>query len=263
MNKKILVVAGLLISLILISNALAITASIGNARMILRAQTGDILEKSILVKNVNNVSVNIVLTASGDLEDNTIIKDKNFTLQPNEDKNAFFTIKVTKAGTTETRINVQFTPIGEKNGAGLSSVITVIANGTDSDENNDDVSAEDNASENNNSSNSIKNVISEIKITKTGVALLITGITFIIFIVVLVIYYVKFNKKKKVILTGDSLIEDSAWEKSRDSLIEELKECDSSDKFLKIISSTALSMKNFKKIKKEKTKLKKKVKKRA
>jgi len=146
MKKKIVFVISFLVALILIINVLAITPSIGNARMILKATTGDILEKSILVKNTNDVAVNIILTASGDLQNSIIIKDSNFTLQPNEEKNAEFTIKVTKTGTTETKINVQFTPVGERNGAGLFSTIVVIANETeikqnytDSDKNESDV----------------------------------------------------------------------------------------------------------------------------
>jgi len=276
MNKKILVVAVLLLSLILITNVLAITASIGNARMILRAETGDTLEKSILVKNINNVSVNIVLTASGDLQDSITIKDKNFTLQPNEEKNVAFTIKVTKAGTTESKINVQFTPVSGKNGAGLSSTIVVIASGeslddsVNEDDNNADVNTGDNSdSSDNTSSPSTKTSISGrifVGIDKKLMAVLLsTLITFIAFIVLLIVYYTKFKKKGKIILTGEP-----AWKKSRDLLIKQLKECDSSDEFLKIINSAASSMKlskeklktNNQKAKRGKSKPKKRVKKR-
>lgn len=199
MNKKILVVAILLLSLILITNVLAITASIGNARMILRAETGDTLEKSILVKNINNVSVNIVLTASGDLQDSITIKDKNFTLQPNEEKNAYFTIKVTKTGTTESKINVQFTPVGGKNGAGLSSTIVVIASG----ESLDDSINEDNNSDNTSSPSTKTSISGRISVgidRKIIAVLLSTLLTFIAFIVLLVVYYTKVKKKNKIIL---------------------------------------------------------------
>lgn len=201
MNKKIVLVVSLLMGLILISNVLAITASIGNARMILRAETGDVLEKSILVKNVNDVAVNILLTASGDLEKDIVIKDKNFILQPNEEKKAFFTVKVTKAGTTESKINVQFTLVGEKNGAGLSSSIIVIANetGNSYEENTDE--AEVNTENNSESSSGASfGKIFERMDNKIIIVLSSTVITFIAFIILLIVYYNKLNKKDKMII---------------------------------------------------------------
>ena len=106
----------------------AITGSIGNARMVLRANLGDKIDKSILVKNVNNVSINIELNAEGDLAEDIIIKDKEFTLSPGEEKKASFTINVKKSGTTESKINVKFSPVEGGTGVGLSSTIIVIAN---------------------------------------------------------------------------------------------------------------------------------------
>jgi hypothetical protein len=264
MNKKTQVIAFiavfLILTLILISNVFAITASIGNARMILRAQTGDILEKSILVKNVNNVSVDILLTASGDLQDSITLKDKSFTLQPNEEKNAFFTIKVTKIGTTESRINVQFTPTGGKNGAGLSSTIVVIANGTDLNENSD-VNAENNVDEADNSSDNpvgaIKNPLSSVKIGKNGFAFLTTIILAVIFIILLIVYYKKFNPEK-VILTGDRLDEDLDWKNSKDSMIDRLNSINNKEEFLENIDLINSDIKEFKK--REKIKQKKTVK---
>ncbi|MFA7707717.1 MAG: hypothetical protein WCX73_02100 [Candidatus Pacearchaeota archaeon] len=208
MNKKTLIISSLLISLILISSVLAITASIGNAKMILRAQTGDTIEKSILVKNVNDVPVNIALTASGDLEKFIIIKDNNFTLQPKEEKDAAFTIKVTTSGTTETKINVQFTPVGEKNGAGLSSTIMVIATGENLTETDLKLSIfKDKVLEDtrtgDNSSNSVKTSIgAKIKIgsvdKKVLVVLITTSMTFLAFIILLFVYYKKSKGKFKI-----------------------------------------------------------------
>ena len=109
----------------------AITGSIGNARMVLRANTGDEIEKYILVNNVNNISVNIELTKSGDLQDFIEIKDNNFTLAPGQDRKAYFMINVGKAGTSESKINVKFSPQDKGNGVGLSSTIIVIAEGSE------------------------------------------------------------------------------------------------------------------------------------
>jgi len=128
MVKKIIFVflAGLLI-LNIMSSVYGITGAIGNARMVLRAKTGDKIEKSILVRNVNDIAVDISLKASGDLEDYIEIKDKEFRLNSGEEKKAYFTINVKKEGTTESKIDVKFTPVDGSNGVGLSSTIIVIA----------------------------------------------------------------------------------------------------------------------------------------
>ena len=203
MNKKTVFILSLLITFVLIGNVLAITASIGNARMILRAEIGDKIEKYILVKNVNDVAVNIVLTASGDLEDYITIQNANFSLGPGEDKKAFFTIEVEKEGTTETKINVQFTPVGEKNGAGLSSTIIIIADGTNLDEDTDEINTDENTDAESDTDSSIKSGPGNITGNIVGMdkkymaALIITGIMFIIFIVVLITYYSRFKKKSE------------------------------------------------------------------
>ncbi|MFH0712099.1 MAG: hypothetical protein V1889_03240 [archaeon] len=125
-NKK---VAGVLcvVLLILIGSVSAITGSIGNARMILRAETGDVIDKYILVKNVNNVSVNISLSASGDLAEYIDILDNSFVLEPDSEMRARFVVNVKKVGTTEGTIDVKFAPVDGKNGVGLMSTVIVIA----------------------------------------------------------------------------------------------------------------------------------------
>lgn len=109
----------------------AITGSIGNARMVLRVNTGDMIKKYILVKNVNEVPVNIELIKSGNLADNIEIKDNNFTLAPGQDRKAYFTIDIREAGTSESKINVKFSPKDGGNGVGLSSTVIVIAKGSE------------------------------------------------------------------------------------------------------------------------------------
>jgi len=130
MKKANVLVLGLFVLMIFgfMSSVLAVTGSIGNARMILRdVQAGDTIEKYILVKNVNTVPVDIELFAAGDLESDIKIIDNNFRLGAGEEKKAQFEIKVRKEGTSETKINVKFSPIDGGNGVGLSSTIIVIA----------------------------------------------------------------------------------------------------------------------------------------
>lgn len=150
-NKSVIFSIFILLTLfIFVSNVYAITGSIGNARMVLRLELGDKIEKSILVKNINDVPVNVELTAIGDLEDFITIKDKSFSLDPHEEKKAFFTIDVKKGGTTETKINVKFSPTDGGNGVGLSSTILVI---TENEESNWDLFNIFKNKENNNKTN--------------------------------------------------------------------------------------------------------------
>lgn len=113
--------------LTLVSSVYAITGSIGNARMIVRVEQGEEIEKYILVKNVNDVSVDVELFAVGDLAEDIEIEDTEFTLQGGDERKAYFTIKVRDAGTSETKINVKFSPTDGGNGVGLSSTVIVIA----------------------------------------------------------------------------------------------------------------------------------------
>lgn len=91
--KKILSLITLIILvlflIILIPNVNALTGSLGNARMIIRADVGDIVNKYILVRNVNEVPVIIELAVSGDLKDKLILSDEGFILQPGEEKKGF------------------------------------------------------------------------------------------------------------------------------------------------------------------------------
>ena len=95
--------------------------------MILRQKTGDVVEKTVLVRNINEQDIDIKIFASGDLVNYTKIIDKEFRLKPGEEKNARFEIRVAKEGTTETKINIQFTPTIGKEGIGLSSTVIIVA----------------------------------------------------------------------------------------------------------------------------------------
>lgn len=116
--------------------ASAIIGKIGNGIMIIDAEVGDTVERSVLVINDNEIPVTISVFASGDLEKDVKILDDEFTLEPGEEKKARFTIRIRQPGTTTTRINVQFTPIDSspsgnesKSGMGLSSKVTIHAVG--------------------------------------------------------------------------------------------------------------------------------------
>jgi hypothetical protein len=186
----------------MVGSVSALTGSIGNGRMTFKdLQTGDVLEKTILVRNINDVSVDIDLSPSGDLADDVTIIDKEFRLGPGEEKRAEFKIKVTKEGVSETKIDVRFTPVDGGNGVGLSSKITLEAEkgpgffgslfggGDDNDDSGDNagvtgdvVGVED------------KNM----KLLKVG--LTITAIIFLVFVVLL---YLASKKKREGVDGGE------------------------------------------------------------
>jgi len=199
-----LLAIGTLLTLFLISNIFAITGAIGNARMILRAQTGDEIEKYILVKNVNDIKLDIELSPSGDLAEDIDLKDTSFTLEAGEEKKAYFTLKVTKSGTTQGNIDIKFTP-EEGNGVGLSSTIIVIAEGEDLNEKTGlldwftkDDKKEDDATintENTETGNVINNIVINNEETSINPA---TILLFIMTTVILIVFIVLLTLKKRI-----------------------------------------------------------------
>lgn len=132
MKKYLLLVILLLLSLSTVS---ALSASIGNAKMILRQNitTGqaNVIEKSILVRNINNESVIVELKPMEDMESLVTLKETEFMLQPNESRNAQFNITIYNPGTYRGNIGVSFKPENAgktESGVGLLSNIVVIAN---------------------------------------------------------------------------------------------------------------------------------------
>lgn len=187
MNKTILI---LIFALLLTSSAYAITGSIGNARMIVTADRGESIERSVLVKNVNDVPLNISITVSGDLEKNVELDDKSFVLNANEDKKVYFTIYSDKDGMYTTKINVQFTP-SSGNGVGLSSTIILkVGTGTGNDANPDNPV---NDSSNNSNPNNTNNP--SPKAFDYRILLIASPVVLIIALIVL-IFAVKLKQKK-------------------------------------------------------------------
>jgi len=100
----------------------AITGSMGNARMILYPEvngwTNTVIEKTILVRNVNDVPINIKLETDEEGSKFIELVDEEFILEPDEERKAQFVVKVKKEDTYEGRINVFFSP-AEEEGPGV------------------------------------------------------------------------------------------------------------------------------------------------
>ncbi len=122
----------------------AITGSLGNARMIISSDQYEELqdlngkdivtiERTLLVRNVNNVPLNITLVADPESEEFIEVIDENFILEPATgnaatEKKARFNINIKNYGGYDGRINVLFAPIGvDEPGVALSSTIVVNA----------------------------------------------------------------------------------------------------------------------------------------
>jgi len=145
--KKSRVCSTFIVVLLILMNSVfvsAITGSIGNARMILsetlNPELGELdgkttvtIEKSILVRNVNDIPVNVTLKVDPDGGEFIEIIDDNFILEAADngvtEKKARFNVNIKDEGSYEGKINVFFAPNGlDEPGVVLSSTIIVNAN---------------------------------------------------------------------------------------------------------------------------------------
>lgn len=212
MTKKIITFAiATLFLLSFIASSSAITGRLGNSRMILTLDEGETVERSLLIQNFNDVKLTIELDAAGALADSIEIRDTMFELSPGEEKKAFFTVTADKPGTTESKINVRFTP-EEGNGIGLSSTIIVIAPGENEETEDDggilgflggndeeaEVSEEDEPGVNVGFGNNPNSQVDSGSQNSEGMsAMSILGISTVVLIIIFVVLMVYANNKNK------------------------------------------------------------------
>lgn len=189
-------------------NVTALTGNIGNARMILYPELGffgTTIDKYILVKNVNNVSVNVSLEATEGLKDITKIIDDKFVLAAGEEKKAYFQLKIKEEGDYEGKINVFFKS-AEENTAGVALSSTIIIHATrdgTGQEYNDleegDVTDEEDNSEQTDNENSNTITGNSISNSKSNVSSLfiILGISTLVLLIVFFMFIFIASKKKK------------------------------------------------------------------
>ena len=85
----------LVLGILSISAVFALTASIGNPRMVLYENiTGDklVFNDSVMVNNKNNYSVNITITPNGDWTDRVTISEPEFVLDKEERKEVYWAV---------------------------------------------------------------------------------------------------------------------------------------------------------------------------
>ena len=175
----------------------AITGSMGNARMVLYPEvngiTNTIIEKSILVKNVNDVPITVKL----EVEESSVgfleLMEEEIILEPGTDKKVEFEVKVKKPGKYEGKINVYFSEIdGDGPGVALASNIIVIA------KNPKDIDEPETPEEPNTQDPITGNAVGpEDDKNPIGVILIITTVILVIALVLLYLLSEQKRKKKK------------------------------------------------------------------
>lgn len=182
MTKRILGLFLLFIFLVPFVNAL--TGSIGNAKaiVIVDLSKSKILERTVLVKNVNNISVDIKLEAADDLEGITEILDKEFVLKSGEEKNARFKVTIPKEGNYNGNIAVFFKPF-EGKGAGVALQSNLIIKAVGKITNNDPVAG-------NKQNNSVNDNLITGNFVRDPSEDLDIGLSFIILIILIVLIVV-------------------------------------------------------------------------
>ncbi len=109
MRNKILLI--FLLILLILPLASAITGKISPARVILSGNVGDVFEKQITVFNeVNVYPVSIKLISSNN---NIVISNDSFILNPGEEKTVMYNVRINEVGVVEENISVRFEAVGE------------------------------------------------------------------------------------------------------------------------------------------------------
>lgn len=131
LQKYNILIVILFLVVLIIGNVSAITAKIGNARVVLYPELNKIgkttIDRTIKVINDNDVVVNVTLHVSQELKDIVKIIDKELILQPDEERDAKFQIILSKEGKYDGTINVLFTEFGGKEGVVLASRLIIYA----------------------------------------------------------------------------------------------------------------------------------------
>ncbi len=114
------------ISLFLFNASNALIVYLRPPKMIIRLNTSDTVENSLIIENRNNITIGIGATMNGDLSEIITIKNPNFDILPDETKTIDFVTKVKDPGTYSGQILVAYTT-GEIEPVVVPAEITVMA----------------------------------------------------------------------------------------------------------------------------------------
>jgi len=189
----------LVVSLLVFSSSVsALIGNIGNARMILYPEVDGkatvTIDKSINVKNVNDVQVNITLKLDEEAEKFIELIDKTFVLEPGTEKKAAFKINVKKEGTYQGKIIVYFSPVeGKETGVALPATVVVIAK-----KDQGYVDEEDNTDANNNNDQGpITGEVTGEENKKLNPVIYLAAMTGVLLLVLVFLISIMANKRKR------------------------------------------------------------------
>lgn len=195
-HKRVLVIfTAVLLVLSMVNFASAITGKIGNARAVLYPEVGLFgvtIDRTIQVINDNDVPISIKMEAAANSSFIQIV-DKEFTLEPREERNAEVKIKLKKAGDYEGRVNIFFAPEDGK-GAGVALSSTFIIHATSTSE--DTGSADDSESVDEDGNPVTGNVVLDTFKDKKNLPIIIASVSTVILAGVFIILVI-FSKRKK------------------------------------------------------------------
>ncbi|MFH1053723.1 MAG: hypothetical protein V1740_04900 [Candidatus Woesearchaeota archaeon] len=120
----------LIMTLLIIASAHALTASIDKPKMVLYHNITDegplMFEESVIINNNNNYSVTINLNPDSTLKNIMTLGEKDFLMQADERREVFYNITIDEAGVYQGDLIVKFTEVGNQVGAALAQTLVII-----------------------------------------------------------------------------------------------------------------------------------------
>jgi len=178
----------------------AITATIGNAKMIVSADPGDDIRKYILVKNVNDYPVEINMEVVGDLVDWIELDEVTFDLNSGAEKKAYFTITAKESGNYQSRIQVGFKSLNEeiKGSVGFASVVILKVSGDGVDNLDEDIDLNDSVNLDGDDDTIVSNDSNDSVDVKNNYSGLLIGMMVSLTLILLLVLLLVMSKKSKL-----------------------------------------------------------------
>ncbi|MDI6826211.1 MAG: hypothetical protein QMD36_03395 [Candidatus Aenigmarchaeota archaeon] len=105
---KMLFAVFIVVSLLMIQSTLALTAYLRPPKMTIRLNTSDTIERSLEIKNFNNITIGIGTRIVGNLSEVVRIEESSFYLEPNETRTLDFKTKANDPGVYVGEIQVTY-----------------------------------------------------------------------------------------------------------------------------------------------------------
>ena len=105
---KMLFAVLVIVSLLVVQSALALTVYLRPPKMIISLNTSDTVERSLEIKNLNNVTIKIDAEITGNLTEVLQIEDSSFNLEPNETRTLGFKTKADAPGVYRGEVQVTY-----------------------------------------------------------------------------------------------------------------------------------------------------------